>query len=96
MTIGDTPDTGYCIHALNAVYISAMNKWIRLDVRGNKNGVQAKFSLEEEYLAFPIRKKYAEIDYKEIYSEPHIKTIQVLQKNNNCIEMYIKFLPDSL
>lgn len=75
LTIGDTSDSGYCIHALNAVYISLMNKWIRLDARGNKNGVQAKFSLEEEYLAFPIRKEYAEIDYKEIYSEPHPKTM---------------------
>lgn len=36
LTLGDTPDTGFCIHALNAVYIKSMDKWIRLDARGNK------------------------------------------------------------
>ena len=41
LTLGDTPDTGYCIHALNAVYIKSINKWIRLDARGNKNGINA-------------------------------------------------------
>ena len=31
LTLGDTPDTGYCIHAMNTVYVSSLGKWIRLD-----------------------------------------------------------------
>ncbi len=42
-------------HGLNGVYLSEYNKWIRLDARGNKEGVNAQFSVEEEQLAFPIR-----------------------------------------
>ena len=31
LTLGDTPDTGYCIHAMNTIYVSGLGKWIRLD-----------------------------------------------------------------
>ena len=56
LTLGDVPETGFCIHALNAVYIKSLNRWIRLDARGNKTGVDAQFDLEQERLAFPVRK----------------------------------------
>lgn len=42
LTLGDTLDTGYCIHALNAVYLASLDKWIRLDARGNKEGIYAE------------------------------------------------------
>lgn len=80
------------MHLIQYIY----HQWIRLDARGNKEGIKAEFSVGGEYLAFPIRKEYQEIDYEEIYSEPHIKTMQVLEENNNCLDMYLKFLPDSL
>ena len=96
LTLGDTPDTGYCIHALNAVYVESINKWIRLDARGNKEGICAKFSLEEEILAFPIREEYQEVDYDSIYPEPHFETMKILQESYDCLEMYTKFLPDSI
>ena len=47
-------ETGYCIHALNTVYIASIDKWIRLDARGNKEGIDAEFSIEDEKLAFHI------------------------------------------
>jgi len=31
----DTPEKGYCIHALNAVFLKTLNKWQRLDARGS-------------------------------------------------------------
>ena len=42
-------------HGLNGVYIKDYEKWIRLDARGNKTGVNAQFSIEIEQLAFSIR-----------------------------------------
>lgn len=54
LTLGDVPETGFCIHALNAVYVKSLDRWIRLDARGNKEGVDAQFDLEEEQLAFPV------------------------------------------
>lgn len=93
LTIGDTPDTGYCIHALNAVYLTSLEKWIRLDSRGNKSGVDSQFSIGEEKLAFSIREEYDEKDYPMIYVNPHPKTITALKTNTDCIKMYLNDLP---
>jgi len=96
VTIGDTPNTGYCIHALNAVYIFEIGKWVRLDTRGNKKGVNAQFSTDVEQLAFPIREHYDEKDYETVYMNPVEKTMTTLSSNSNCLEMYTKFLPTEL
>lgn len=96
LTIGDTPDTGYCIHALNAAYIQELGEWIRLDARGNKPGIHAEFSLDEEKLAFPIRKEYDEVDYLTVFKSPNVKTIETLKSNSDCITMYLHGLPDQL
>ena len=35
LTLGSTPESGYCIHALNAIYLRSIDRWIRVDARGN-------------------------------------------------------------
>lgn len=92
----DTPEKGYCIHALNAVYLETINLWIRLDARGNKDGIDAQFSLDEERLAFNINEELQEKDYPTIYTMPHPKTLAVLEEHNNAIEMYTYHLPEIL
>lgn len=96
LTFGHTPEHGYCIHALNAIYITSLERWIRLDARGNKPGVNAQFSLEQEQLAFPIRKDCGEIDYEEVYAEPLPKLMKVLESSTDAIEMYLHALPDEI
>lgn len=58
------------LHAVNAVYLKSLNKWIRMDARGNTNGIDAQFSLELEQLAFKIHPKLDEEDGLVIYSKP--------------------------
>lgn len=96
LTLGDTPESGYCIHALNAVYFSTLKRWIRLDARGNKEGIQAIFSLQSESLAFPIRESYDEIDYPTIYTRPNRETMEVLKVSDNCLYMYLNNLPTQI
>jgi len=96
LTIGDQPDTGYCIHALNAVYLSSLDRWIRLDARGNKAGVDAQFRIDEEKLAFPVRYHLDEMDYPTIYCKPNQETMETLKKHTNCIDMYLHHLPTQL
>lgn len=96
LTLGDTPERGYCIHALNAVYIKMIGKWIRLDARGNKDSVNAEFSLDREQLAFQIRTEYDEIDYKTVYSEPLKMTMDVLESNTDALYMYLHALPERI
>lgn len=96
LTLGDTPESGYCIHALSAVYVASANKWIRLDARGNKEGVCAEMRLEGEQLAFPVREEMGEADYAEVYAEPSEKLMNVLKSSSDAIEMYLNHLPDTL
>jgi len=96
LTLGDTPDTGHCLHALNAVYMQSIGRWVRLDARGNKEGVNALFSLERECLAFPIRDYYGEVDYPVIYAKPNAETMQTLRDHTDCVEMYLHGLPTGL
>ncbi|MQR87724.1 transglutaminase [Bacillus megaterium] len=96
LILGDTIDTGYCIRALNAVYIKSEDRWIRLDARGNKEGVQADFSLKKEKLAFPANSIRGEIDYPVIYTKPHKKTMDVLSQYEDCLDMYLHYLPTEL
>jgi len=96
LTKGDTPAAGYCIHALNAIYLKSLRRWIRLDARGNKEGVNAEFNIYEEKLAFPRRKKYGEKDYPTIYMKPNANTITTLKQNSDCKQMLLHFLPTEL
>lgn len=93
LMIFDTPDKGYSIHALNAVFLKEINRWIRLDARGNKPGVRAEFSTVEEKLAFSPDPEKDERDYPIIYSEPHSDTISVLKKHLDALDLYQNHLP---
>ena len=67
-------------HGLVGVYIKELDKWIRLDARGNKEGVDAQFSVGEESLAFPIRPELGEMDDYTVYPNPDEKVLERLQK----------------
>ena len=96
LTLGDTPDTGYCVHALNTVYLPSLGRWIRLDARGNKPSVDAQFSLDTERLAFAVRPEMGECDYWINYAVPHPKIAATLAMHTDCRAMYAHFLPTEL
>ena len=69
LTRADDASEGYMIHALNTVYIKNLDKWVRLDARGNKENINARFSLDEECLAYLIRAEFGEIDYQDNHAD---------------------------
>ena len=75
-------------HGLNGVYIKEYKMWIRLDARGNKEGVNAQFSLESEQLAFPIRAEKGEEDGFVIYPNPDIKILEKFKNNKTRTELW--------
>ena len=92
LTRADDDDSeGYIIHALNTVYINELNKWIRLDARGNKENVHAEFSLDEERLAFPIRSQLGEVDYRDNNTDLDERLIDVLKESKNILEVTTDF-----
>ena len=92
LTRADDDDSeGYIIHALNTVYINELNKWIRLDARGNKENVHAEFSLDEERLAFPIRSQLGEVDYRDNNTDLDERLIRILQESRSILEVTTDF-----
>lgn len=82
-------------HGLIGVYIKELNKWVRLDARGNKEGVDARFSIEKEQLAFPIRPELGEVDDYTVYPNPDEKVLDRLQKYETRPQLW-KDLPTEL
>lgn len=78
LTRADDASDGYIIHALNTVYIRDLDKWIRLDARGNKSTVNAQFSTEKEILAFTVRPELDEIDYKDNNPDLDKRLVEIL------------------
>ncbi|HWQ70724.1 MAG TPA: transglutaminase-like domain-containing protein [Desulfitobacteriaceae bacterium] len=83
------------IHGLNAIYLKSINKWIRLDSRGNKSGVNAQFLLEKEKLAFNIRDEFDEINYPIVFSKPDFNVIAALENSKSLDELWAN-LPSAL
>jgi transglutaminase-like putative cysteine protease len=92
-TIMDDDSAGYCVHCYNAVWLD--ERWIRLDARGNKPGVNAQFSLEKPVLAFPLRLEYDEYFWPGIYASPHAETMTMLERADS-LEYIIKNIPDKV
>ncbi len=81
----------YCLHGLNAVYLANYG-WYRVDARGNKEGVNARFTPPEECLAFSTIDNL-EIDLPEIWSDPLPQVVEVLKGCKTVDEVH-ENLPD--
>lgn len=93
--LGEDDGTGLVIHGLVALRLPGREDWSRIDPRGNKPGVDARFSLDAERLAFPVRPELGEIDHPELYAAPHPATLKVLQESADRPELW-RNLPASL
>ncbi len=82
----------FCLHGLNAVYLKT-HGWYRIDARGNKENVDARFCPPVERLAFPILVE-GECDFREIWAEPLPMIVEVLEKHKTYDEVYLN-LPDT-
>lgn len=75
-------------HGFNGVYVKECKKWIRLDARGNKEGVNAQFSLEKEQLAFSVRTEKGEEDGLVIYPDPDVKVLEKFKIHKTRAELW--------
>jgi len=86
-------DTGppYCLHGLNAVQLPTFG-WYRVDSRGNKPGVDARFCPPQERLAFRLVLPGERI-FPEVFADPLPVVVNALRSHSTWDEMY-KNLPD--
>lgn len=83
----------FCLHGLNALYLEEYG-WYRVDARGNKEGVDAKFCPPQEKLAFTI-KFDEEVDFTEVLSEPLPAVVSTLEEYTTYTEV-LSNLPDTV
>lgn len=90
LSVGDQ-GAPYCLHGLNAVYLQA-HGWYRIDARGNKPGVSARFNPPQESLAFVVRGDN-ERDLPEIWPEPLALVTYLLEVCRDVEQVHAQ-LPD--
>ncbi|UQW99925.1 transglutaminase family protein [Streptomyces sp. RerS4] len=91
----DDDGTNPAVHGLVALRLPGSARWSRVDARGNKPGVDARFDLDEERLAFPVRPELGEVDYPELYAAPHPATLTALRESADRRELWRR-LPTAL
>ncbi|MER5519337.1 transglutaminase family protein [Streptomyces sp. NPDC002763] len=75
--LADDDGAGHVVHGLVAVRFNGA--WHRQDPRGNKPGVNARFSLDGERLAWTPDPESNEVDYPVLYAEPHPAVLGALK-----------------
>ncbi len=93
LTFGDTPETGYMVHGLCTAHVDG--RWMRLDARGNKPGIDARFSLDEERIAFTARPEIDERDYEENFCDVHPVVARSLEGEDD-LHVLIERLPSTI
>jgi transglutaminase-like putative cysteine protease len=83
------------LHGLNGVYLSSLGRWIRLDARGNTNGIDAQFSIRKERLAFAMDPEFDEFIYEAIFTSPAPSVVESLRMYTSLDELW-QDLPQSL
>jgi transglutaminase-like putative cysteine protease len=76
LSVGDS-GAPYCLHGLNAVWLKDVG-WYRIDARGNKPGVDARFAPPMEKLAFATRTREERM-LPEIWAEPLPVVVEALE-----------------
>ncbi len=87
----DAQSPRFCLHGLNAVYLQEYG-WYRVDSRGNKPGVDARFTPPVERLAFALVTP-GELDLPGIWVEPMPIVVKTLTENSTYEEV-LRNLPD--
>lgn len=83
------------LHGFNAIYLASLDKWIRVDARGNTNGINAQFDLQKEQLAFAMDPAADEFIYEAIFAAPVSSVVERLQMHDTLSELWLD-LPESL
>lgn len=77
------------LHGLNGIYLASLGRWIRLDARGNTGGVNARFSLDREQLAFPMEASAGEFIYNTIFAAPVSNVVDKLKKYKSRRDLWL-------
>lgn len=83
------------VHGLVALRLPGHDRWARVDPRGNKPGVDARFSLDTERLAWAVREELGEIDYPALHATLPAAVLNALRGARDRAELW-RMLPERL
>jgi hypothetical protein len=83
------------VHGLNGIYLKSIGRWIRVDPRGNKSGVDAQFRLDHEQLAFPVNPALGERTCATVFVRPLPNTLRCLAGFGTVAEVMLN-LPSTI
>lgn len=82
-------DNELVLHGFNGIFLASIGKWIRLDARGNTNGIDARFSVDREQLAFDMEPAAGEFIYDTIFAAPARSVVDRLKKYASRRELWL-------
>lgn len=85
---------GHVLHGLVAIHLEGA--WHRQDPRGNKDGVDAQFSLDDERLAWPVDPVLGEVDVPTLFASPASSVVRALRDAEDAAQLYAQGLPASV
>ena len=83
------------LHGFNAIYLASLGKWLRVDARGNSNGINAQFNTRKEQLAFAMDPAADEFIYETIFAAPVSSVVDRLKMYDTLKDLWLD-LPESL
>ena len=83
------------LHGFNAIYLATLDKWLRVDARGNTKGINAQFSINKEQLAFAMDPLADEFIYETIFAAPVSIVVNKLKRYKRRSDLW-QDLPQSL
>jgi len=83
------------LHGFNALYLATLDKWLRVDARGNTKGINAQFNIMKEQLAFAMDPSADEFIYETIFAAPVSSVVNRLKMYDSRSELLLD-LPQSL
>lgn len=86
-------DTGppFCLHGFNGVFLPGFG-WYRIDARGNRPGIDARFAPPEVHLAFPLQLA-EEVEFENVLADPLEIVVDSLNESTSWMDALAR-LPD--
>jgi transglutaminase-like putative cysteine protease len=83
------------LYGFSGVYLASRERWIQLDARGNKPGLDAQFSVESPKLAVTADPARGEWVYPWIWTRPAAVVVDLLSRNKSLARI-ADHVPDEL
>ena len=79
----DAADDRTLLYGFNGIHLQSLERWIAVDARGNKPGLDARFSTDEPRLAVTADPSLGEWIYPLIWTRPAAVVVDLLSRNRS-------------